>query len=254
MILAEIVEYKKREVKRLLDRGLSENQGEIESPRGFREALLRYPGISLIAEAKKASPSKGLIRPDFDPVAIARAYEEAGAQAVSILTDEHFFQGSLDYIPMVRREVSLPVLRKDFIIHEIQIREARLSGADAVLLICSILEESRINDYLALSGELGMDSLVEVHDEWELEKALKAGSRLIGINNRNLQDFSVDLETTIRVSREIPEGMAVVSESGIKDYEDIRKLESAGITAVLVGESLMRAEDPAAAVRTLMGR
>ncbi|MFP3982911.1 MAG: indole-3-glycerol phosphate synthase TrpC [Desulfurivibrionaceae bacterium] len=254
MILNKIVEYKKGEVNRLLSQGLPSCQEEVEPPRGFEEALVSCPGISLIAEAKKASPSQGLIRPDFDPVAIGRSYEAAGVQAMSILTDENFFQGSLEYISRVRREVSLPILRKDFIIHEIQVKEARRFGADAILLICAILEESRLRDYLALSRELGMDSLVEVHDEWELEMALKADSGLIGINNRNLQDFSVDLETTLRVLREIPAGIEVVSESGIKDHEDIRKLESAGVTAVLVGESLMRAEDPAEAVRSLMGR
>lgn len=254
MILKKIVEHKKGEVDRLLNQGLPAYPEEVEPPRGFEEALDSYPGISLIAEAKKASPSKGLIRPDFDPVAIGRSYEAAGVQAMSILTDENFFRGSLEYIPLVRREVNLPVLRKDFIIHEIQIKEARHFGADAVLFICAILEENQLRDYLTMSRELGMDSLVEVHDEWELEMALKAGSGLIGINNRNLQDFSVDLGTTLRVLREIPDGIAVVSESGIKDHEDIRKLESAGVTAVLVGESLMRAEDPAAAVRSLMGR
>lgn len=254
MILDKIVEYKKEEVKRLSKKGLPEPRAKVDPPRGFQESLLSFSGISLIAEAKKASPSKGLIRPDFDPVAIGRAYEEAGAQAMSILTDEHFFQGSLDYLAMVRAEVSLPLLRKDFIIDEIQIEEARRSGADAILLICAILDTSQLRDYRALSLELGMDSLVEVHDEWELEKALKAESPLIGINNRNLRDFSVDLETTIRVGREIPEGIAVVSESGIKEYADVKRLEEHGISAVLVGESLMRADDIGRAVRELMGR
>ncbi|MGM0681159.1 MAG: indole-3-glycerol phosphate synthase TrpC, partial [Thermodesulfobacteriota bacterium] len=248
MILDKIVEYKRGEVERLLRRGLPEYPEDIEPPRGFQEALASFPGLSLIAEVKKASPSKGIIRPDtgpgsgpgFDPVAIALAYEAGGAQTMSVLTDEHFFQGNLDYIPMVRRKVSLPVLRKDFLIHEIQIREAGIYGADAILLICAILEESQLSDYLALSRELGMDSLVEVHDQWELEKALKADSRMIGVNNRNLRDFSVDLETTIRVSKEVPEGIVVISESGIKKYGDIKKLQEYPISAVLVGETLMR--------------
>lgn len=254
MILDTIVEQKRHEVKQLLARGIGEPEYAAAPPRGFQRALTAFAGISLIAEAKKASPSKGVICADFDPVSIARQYEAGGAQAISVLTDEKFFQGSLAYIPMVRAAVGLPVLRKDFIIHEVQIAEAGRFGADAVLLIAAILETEQIRDFLARSRELGMDALVEVHDEAELEKALAAGSPLIGINNRNLKDFSMNLETTFHLKRQIPEEIPVVSESGIRTVEDIRRLAAAGIAAVLVGETLMRASGRELAVHELMGR
>jgi indole-3-glycerol phosphate synthase len=254
VILDTIVEQKRLEVKELLARGLGEPRQEVDPPRGFQRALVDFSGVSLIAEAKKASPSKGVICPDFDPVAIARQYQTGGAQALSVLTDEQFFQGSLAYIPQVRAAVSLPVLRKDFLIHEVQIAQAARFGADAILLIAAILETEQIKDFLAQSRELGMDALVEVHDEAELDKALAAGSPLIGINNRNLQDFSMDLQTTFRLQREIPKDIPVVSESGIRTVEDIRRLAAAGIAAVLVGETLMRAGGRELAVRELMGR
>lgn len=254
MILDTIVEQKRYEVKQLLTRGIGEPKLEVAPPRGFQQVLTDFAGISLIAEAKKASPSKGVICADFDPVRIARQYEAGGAQAISVLTDEKFFQGSLAYIPMVRAAVDLPVLRKDFIIHEAQIAEAGRFGADAVLLIAAILEIDQIRDFLAQSRELGMDALVEVHDEGELEKALAVGSPLIGINNRNLKDFSMDLGTTFRLKRQIPEEIPVVSESGIRTVEDIRRLAAAGIAAVLVGETLMRAGGRELAVHELMGR
>jgi indole-3-glycerol phosphate synthase len=254
VILDTIVEQKRHEVKQLLARGIGEPEYAAAPPRGFQRALTAFAGISLIAEAKKASPSKGIICADFDPVSIARQYEAGGAQAISVLTDEKFFQGSLAYIPMVRAAVGLPVLRKDFIIHEVQIAEAGRFGADAVLLIAAILETEQIRDFLARSRELGMDALVEVHDEAELEKALAAGSPLIGINNRNLKDFSMNLETTFHLKRQIPEEIPVVSESGIRTVEDIRRLAAAGIAAVLVGEKLMRASGRELAVHELMGR
>ena len=254
MILDTIVAQKRHEVKQLLDRGMVELEYAVAPPRGFQRALAAFAGISLIAEAKKASPSKGVICADFDPVSIARQYEAGGAQAISVLTDEKFFQGSLAYIPMVRAAVGLPVLRKDFIIHEVQIAEAGRFGADAVLLIAAILETNQIRDFLVQSRELGMDALVEVHDEAELEKALAAGSPLIGINNRNLKDFSMNLETTFHLKRRIPEEIPVVSESGIRTVEDIRRLAAAGIAAVLVGETLMRAGGRELAVHELMGR
>ena len=258
MILDKIVAHKRQELEAIRagkpfasDYG---HQKDIQGPRrGFRKALIEHRNVSLIAEAKKASPSKGVIQPDFDPVKIAVAYKNGGAQALSILTDEQFFQGSLEFIPLVRAAVDLPVLRKDFIIHEIQIEQSWNYGADAVLLIAAILDPVQIKDYLAYAAELGLDALVEVHDEHELEKALGAGSRLIGINNRNLNDFSVDLETTFRLNKEVPPGIPVVSESGIKSHEDIRRLADQGIEAVLVGETLMRASDRSQAVKDLMG-
>ncbi|MBI5557325.1 MAG: indole-3-glycerol phosphate synthase TrpC [Deltaproteobacteria bacterium] len=254
MILDTIVAHKREEVKALLARGLSDPDQEIAPPRGFQRALTGYGGMALIAEAKKASPSKGVICADFDPVHIAGQYQAGGAQAMSVLTDEKFFQGSLAYIPLVRAAVALPVLRKDFIIHEAQIREAARFGADAILLIAAILETNQIREFLAQSRELGLDVLVEVHDEPELEKALAAGSPLIGINNRNLRDFSMDLDTTFRLKRLIPPGIPVVSESGIRNVEDIRRLTGAGVTAVLVGETLMRAGGRELAAHELMGR
>ena len=226
----------------------------MESPRGFLEALTSVAEVAIIAEAKKASPSKGVICADFDPVQIAREYEAAGAQAMSVLTDENFFQGSLEYIPLVRRAVGLPVIRKDFIIHEIQIQEAEAYGADAILLIAAILDKVQIRDYLDIAHGLGMDVLVEVHDEAEVEMAVTAGSRLIGINNRNLRDFSVDLETTFRLQRLIPAGIPVVSESGIRDYNDMRRLAENGVRAALIGETLMRAGDRVSGLAALRGR
>ena len=254
MILDTIVEQKKEEVAELKARGVNRPDQPVDPPRGFMQALTQASTIAVIAEAKKASPSKGVISSDFDPAAIAASYEEGGAEAVSVLTDEKFFQGSLDYIPLVRKTVNLPVIRKDFIIHELQIEQARNYGADAILLIAAILEQGQIRDYLQMSSELQMDVLVEVHDEQELEKSLAAGSKLIGINNRDLRDFTVDLMTTVRLQKEIPETIPVVSESGIRNYEDIKMLQDHGITAALIGETLMRSEDRAAALRKLRGR
>lgn len=254
MILDKIVARKKEEVSDLLDRGMVETSEQIDLPRGFLKSLTDFDGIAVIAEAKKASPSKGVICEDFDPVAIASDYENGGAQALSVLTDVDFFQGSLAYIPAVRSEVGLPVLRKDFIIHEAQIHQARNFGADAILLIVAILDKVQLRDYRMLAEELGMDCLVEVHDEREGEAALNAGSRLIGVNNRDLRDFSVDLGTTLRVKGMIPDDIPVVSESGIRNYDDVRKLADNGVAAVLVGETLMRASDRVAALRELVGR
>jgi indole-3-glycerol phosphate synthase len=252
MILDRIVEQKKEEVDELLRHGFTAPSIEIPPPRGFRRALLDFPGVAVIAEIKKASPSKGVISPDFEPVSIAESYQQGGAQAISVLTDEHFFQGSLTYIPIVRQAVGLPVLRKDFIIHEIQIRQARACGADAILLIAAILDRWQLEDFSAQAGEMDLDVLVEVHDERELEKAMAAGSNLIGINNRNLQDFSVDLETTFRLKREIPAEVPVVSESGIRTNAEMKRLAQNRVKAALIGETLMRQRDRAAALRSLM--
>ena len=245
MILDTIVRQKKIEVAALKSSGIhlppAFQEKSIDPPRGFRRALVEYNGVSIIAEVKKASPSKGIICVDFDPVAIALNYEKSGAQAISVLTDVNFFQGSLLYLMQVREAVNLPVLRKDFIVDELQIREARLHGADAILLIAAILDLHQLRDYQAYAGDCGMDVLVEVHDEAELELALRAESQLIGINNRNLKDFTMDLGTTFRLKKMIPEGIPVVSESGLRDQADIRSLAEAGITAALIGETLMRA-------------
>lgn len=243
MILDTIVARKRQEVAELKKKGLRGPGGAVEPPRGFLRALTACPGVAIIAEAKKASPSKGVIQPDFDPVQIARRYKAGGARAMSVLTDVNFFQGSIDYIPLVRETVDLPVLRKDFIIDPLQIEEAGRYGADAVLLIAAILDTLQLRDYRQMAEEMAMDVLVEVHDEAELTSALQADSRLIGINNRNLHTFTVDLETTFRLKRLIPEAIPVVSESGISTREDMARLREAGVAAALIGESLMRSAD-----------
>lgn len=253
MILDTIVEQKKVEVARLRQQGIVPPDHEVDAPRGFQAALTDFDGVALIAEAKKASPSKGVICADFQPADIARRYEAGGAQCMSVLTDEKFFQGHLDYLSLVRQTVKLPVLRKDFMIDTLQIEEARAHGADAILLIAAILSTEQMAEFLAASRELGMDTLVEVHDEAELEQALAIDSPLVGINNRNLKTFEVSLETTFRLQQMIPSHVPVVSESGISTLDDIRRMEQQAISAVLVGESLMRAGEQGALAQ-LMGR
>ncbi|CAG36351.1 indole-3-glycerol phosphate synthase TrpC [Desulfotalea psychrophila] len=243
-ILDRIVARKHEEVAQLRRDGISLPEEFAEKrpapPRGFRQSLLSHQGLSIIAEAKKASPSKGLICEDFDPVAIAKNYERCGVQAISVLTDRDFFQGDLRYLLQVREAVGLPVLRKDFIIDELQLKEASLYGADAILLIAAILDEAQLRDYRCYAEELGMDSLVEVHDEEETEKALASGCNLLGVNNRNLKDFSVDVETTFRIRKMVPIEIPLVSESGLKEAADLRRLAEAGVCAALIGETLMR--------------
>ncbi len=209
--------------------------------------------VQLIAEVKKASPSKGLIRPDFDPVAIAKTYEAAGASAISVLTDEKYFQGSLEYLKAIRAEVKLPLLRKDFVVDPYQIYEARAAGADAVLLIVAALSIDELSYFRALASELGMASLVEVHTREELDVALDIKAKIIGINNRNLQTFETALYTTFDLAAEIPSDCIIVSESGISTRKDVVHLAAAGVSAILVGESLMREPDPAVKVKELLG-
>ncbi len=252
MILDTIVERKRKEVAALKQQGIRAPETEIAPPRGFRRALLATPGVAVIAEAKKASPSKGVIQPNFDPRRIALNYKQGGAQAMSVLTDVDFFQGSIDYIPLVRSTVDLPVLRKEFIIDPVQIEEAAAFGADAILLIAAILETVQLQEFRVQAEEEGMDVLVEVHNEAELEKALAAESRLIGINNRNLNNFSVDLGTTFRLQQDIPAGIPVVSESGISTQDDMLRLREAGITAALIGESLMRSAEQDTALQDFL--
>ena len=240
----EIAELKAGDLSRMEDRAASQ-----APPRGFRRALTADRSVALIAEVKKASPSAGIIRPDFDPVEIARTYEANGARAISVLTDTEFFQGSPQFLCDVRATVDLPLLRKDFILDETQVLQARALGADAYLLIVACLGPQRLADLMAYGRDLGMDPLVEVHDEPELQVALDAGADLLGINNRDLRTFHVDLATTDRLAPLVPQGVALVGESGIKTPEDVRRLGSAGADAVLIGETLMRAEDLGAAVR-----
>jgi len=242
-ILDTIIAYKRQELKERRHRGLIPPEYEVDPPRGFRKALVSDPGVSIIAEVKKASPSKGLLCPDFDPVAIARDYQTGGARAVSVLTDERFFRGRPEFIPKIRKEIDLPVLRKDFLIDHFQVEEAKSLGADAALLIVAVLDDVLLSELIAHMKEGGLDPLVEVHDEHEMERALKAGAELIGVNNRNLEDFSVSLETTFRIRKAFPEEIPLVSESGISSSEDIKRLYKAGVNAALIGEALVKAQD-----------
>ena len=255
--LEDIVETTRAGIaRRRAERPLEELMAELEPPgRGwpFSEALIA-PGVSLIAEMKRASPSKGLIRPGADVVQIVRMYEAAGASACSILTEPEFFGGSLDDLRAARAACSLPLLRKDFIVDEYQLVEARLAGADAALLIVAATGDEMLHDLLAFGHGIGLDLLVEVHDEDDVESAVAAGAEIVGINNRNLKTLEVDRETVLRLLPDIPAGTTVVAESGITDHAEVRRLEEAGVDAILVGEALMGAADPAGAVRALLGR
>lgn len=217
------------------------------------EAALKKPGISFICECKKASPSKGLIAPDFPYLEIARAYQAAGADCISVLTEPNWFLGRDEYLKEIAAAVSIPCLRKDFTVDEYMIYEAKLLGASAVLLICSILTEEQIRAYLSLCDRLGLSALVEAHDEAEVKTALGAGARIIGVNNRNLKDFTVDTENSRRLRALIPPQVLFVSESGVKSAGDVAKLREIGADAVLIGETLMRAEDKRAKLDELRG-
>ncbi len=211
------------------------------------------PGMRIIAEVKKASPSAGMIRPDFDPVAIARAYERGGADCLSVLTDESFFQGHLRYLVAAREATGLPVLRKEFVLDRYQLVEARAAGADAVLLIAEILPGNRLNELFDEATALGLHVMVELHDADQLSRVVDCGATLIGINNRDLRTFQTTLDHTMALLPKVPTGRAVISESEIKTTADLERLEAAGVKGVLVGESLMRAPDVAAALAALRG-
>ncbi|MCD7840516.1 MAG: indole-3-glycerol phosphate synthase TrpC [Erysipelotrichaceae bacterium] len=217
------------------------------------EQALRKEGMSFIMEVKKASPSKGLIAPDFPYIEIAKDYEKIGASAISILTEPDFFQGSIQYLKEIRQNVSIPLLRKDFTIDEYMIYEAKVYGADAILLICAILDDRQLTNYLKLAHDLGLSAIVETHDEEEMHRALKSGARIIGVNNRNLKDFTVDFHNSIRLRNMVDDDIVFVSESGIKTYEDIHTLEENHVNAVLIGETLMRASDKQAMFDELRG-
>lgn len=240
-ILDTIITHKRRELKDRRCKGFVPSGHEVLFPRGFRKALVSDPGVSIIAEVKKASPSKGLLCQNFEPATIARDYQAGGAKAVSVLTDAKFFQGRLEFLPQIQGEVDLPLLRKDFIIDHFQIEEARLWGADAVLLIAAVLDDSMLSELMAHAKEKGLDTLVEVHNEREMERALAANADLIGINNRNLEDFSVSIETTFRIKKALPAEIPLVSESGISTPDDIKRLVDAGVVAALIGEALVKA-------------
>lgn len=227
---------------------------ELPAPASFAQALAQ-PGLSVIAELKKASPSKGLIAPVFEQLYLAKAqaYAAGGAAAISVLTEPDFFLGSSAYLAAVGQAVDLPLLRKDFTIDEYQIYEAKTLGASAVLLICSLLQDSRLGDFLALSRELGLGALVEAHTEAEVEAALAAGAAIIGVNNRNLRDFSVNPAHSLRLRSSVPADCLFVAESGISSPQDVQPLREAGVAAVLIGEALMRSPDPGAFIAAVRG-
>lgn len=260
MILDRIVRTKERDMRALrsapdFDRRLERVKAEAKgmgAARDFKAAISNGAPVRIIAEVKKASPSKGLIRPDFDAVALAREYEENGASAISVLTDSEYFQGSTEYLSAVVQNTSVPVLRKDFMIDPYQFFEARALGADAVLLIVAILDDARLTEFLSLTEELGMSALVEVHDEPEMRRAIDAGARIIGVNNRDLKTFITDTGTTARLAPMVPKGTVLVSESGINTAADIKMLMAKGVDAFLIGESLAREADAGAKLRSLI--
>jgi indole-3-glycerol phosphate synthase len=244
MILDKIVEHKKREVK------------ELKKKRRSLKENLKSDQISLLAEIKKASPSKGLIQPDFNPSAQLKAYQEAGAAGISILTDRKFFQGSNQILQQMRKQTELPILRKEFIIDPLQIYESFFIGADVVLLITAILSDQKLESFLSLCSELKLEAVVEVHSLEELKRVLKTEAEIIGINNRDLNDFSVDLRTTAELAAELEklgqrDNHYLIAESGIKKRADIDFLKEIGVDGVLIGETLMRAESPAAKIKEL---
>ncbi len=247
-LLNEIVQKKKKRLDFLKAKiPLKEvrlRASDIESLRNFKDAIKRDSGfIRLIAEIKKASPMRGVIRQDFNPINIASIYEKKAVDAISVITEEDYFQGNLEYLADVRRVTERPLLRKDFIIDEYQIYESKANGSDAVLLIASLLEKNQAAEYLHLSEELGLSPLFEVHDLKELEMAFLIKADILGINNRDLKTLTIDMNTTLELKKEIPHDKIVVSESGIKTREYVKKLEDAGIDSILVGTAFMEAED-----------
>lgn len=248
-VLDQIMAWKRQEVpKQMEEAPLAQVKAFARlapKPLDFAAALINQPGASLIAEVKRASPSKGLIARDWNPTEIAETYARNGAVAISCLTDVRFFQGQLAYLTAIKealqaRSHNVPVLRKDFIYHEYQIHEARMAGADAILLIVAVLGDREVSDLLALTHDLGMQALIEVHDEEEVERALAANAQIIGINNRNLKTFEVDIENTARLRALIPQDRVVVGESGIRDSEDVARMTAMGCDAILVGETFCK--------------
>ena len=260
-VLKKIVDYKTGELALVKGAApLGEMMARIaeleDQPRGFEAAIVNACGSGwtpIIAEVKKGSPSKGVIRADFDPLEIALIYQNNGASCLSVLTDEHFFLGHLNYLALIREQVSLPLLRKDFIFDPYQIYQARAAGADAILLIAAMLELSQLREFYAIARELSLDVLLEVHDEKELETALQTDCNLIGINNRDLRSFVVDISTSERLAALVPPGRLLVAESGITRRDEIVRLTEKGLHAFLIGESLMREDDIGAKLQELLG-
>jgi indole-3-glycerol phosphate synthase len=255
-VLSRIIEHKLREVAEAkLRRPVEIVQQELVAAppvRDYVAALRAKSDVALIAEVKKASPSAGIIRADFDPVQIAKTYEAHGAACLSVLTDEHFFQGSLDYLRAVRKAVQIPVLRKDFIIDRYQVLEARAAGADCILLIAECLDDCQLRDLYFYASELGMESLIEIYDPENLDRVLKLDPPLVGVNNRDLRTFVTDLDQTLRLAPRLPESTLLVSESGIRTRADVDRLKAGGARAMLVGETLMRSADIGQAVDELL--
>ncbi|MCI0502523.1 MAG: indole-3-glycerol phosphate synthase TrpC [Fusobacteria bacterium] len=248
MILNDIVVKRREQLQREKEKiSLAEIKQELEYNSGRSRfdlsGALKEKGFGIIAEVKKASPSLGVIKKNFTPLVIAKQYESAGAIAVSVLTEENYFMGLNGYLLEIASTVKIPVLRKDFIIDEYQIYHSSYLGASAILLIVAILEKEQLKKYLDLSNELGLDAIVEVHDSEELKIAIKAGAKIIGINNRNLKNFEVDIKNTEKLIKDIPEGILVISESGIKSLADIEYIKSLGVNGALVGEALMKSSD-----------
>ena len=254
-ILSRIIESRRAEVARrrriMPETVLRIAAGKADAPRDFAGALVRDE-VNVIAEIKKASPSAGVLRREFEPVSLARAFEQSGAAALSVLTEEENFQGALAHLRDARAAVSLPVLRKDFIVDPWQVWEARAANADSFLLIAAALDDAALAGLLNLGRELGMEALVEVHTAGELERVLAAGARILGVNNRNLHTLEVRVETSLELAGMIPEDCVAVSESGLRSAEDLRKLSAAGFDAFLIGESLMREPHPGAALKRLI--
>jgi indole-3-glycerol phosphate synthase len=256
-VLDRIVAHKRQEIveqsRAMSEADLVARLGQAPPVRDFRAALERGPGLGIIAEVKKASPSAGVLRADFDPSAIARIYESSGASAISVLTDEHFFQGHLDYLRSIRQAVEVPLLRKDFVLDRYQVLQARAAGADAVLLIAEILNDVELATLVGEIHALGMQALVELYDRANLPRVLASGARLIGVNNRDLRTFVTRLEHTLELATQMPPDCCLVSESGIRTRADLDRLGAAGVKAVLVGETLMRAPDIGQKLRELRG-
>lgn len=256
-VLSEICQTKRTEIaaakSRVSETELKARLAEVDPPRDFLAALKSATGVGLIAEVKKASPSAGLIREDFDPVEIARTYESAGAACISCLTDESYFKGKLEYLTAIRNAVEIPVMRKDFILDRYQVTEARAAGADCILLIAECLDDCTMRDLYFYASELGMECLVEIYDPENLDRVLKLEAPLIGINNRNLRTFVTDLKHSTNLAARVPDTVYLVSESGIRERSDVEHLLQFGVRGILVGETLMRQENIAAKVRELTG-
>ena len=250
--LAEIIAHKRQEIAPWL-KNTEDWEKRAQGHRHFRNfrLALEMAPFGFIAEVKRASPSAGIIAEEFDPLAVAVRYYEAGAHCISVLTDERFFHGHLDYLALIHQHVPLPTLRKDFTLHEAQIYQAILAGADAVLLIVAALNDQELRRLLQVSSKMGIDALVEVHDEAELDRALHAGANFIGINNRNLATFEVNIATTELLAPKVPDHCTVISESGIRTAADVQRVANAGVDGVLVGEALMRAPEPQRLLREL---